>query len=116
VRDPLISGLRIYRPGVGSHDTGPTTDIDSANGSLRAGLGPPGGEPAGSGLHGSMPRYDGSAGRAGPAGPCHKPDRAVRVESGSVAGSPFRQSGGDGRARPAGTYQVGSKAGPDRME
>jgi hypothetical protein len=45
---------------------GPTTDIDSANGSPRAGLGPPGGGPAGAGLHGSTPRYDGSVRQVGP--------------------------------------------------
>jgi hypothetical protein len=38
------------------------------------------------------------AGRATKCGP----DRAIRVESGSVAGRPPRQSGGAGRARPAG--------------
>jgi hypothetical protein len=48
---------------------GLTTITDSANGSPRADLGHRICEPAGSGLHGSTPRYDNSAGRAGQVGP-----------------------------------------------
>jgi hypothetical protein len=51
--------LAVRSPGQARQDR-----IDAANGYPRA----PGCEPAGSGLHGSTPRCDGSVGRAGPFG------------------------------------------------
>jgi hypothetical protein len=73
---------------------GSSPPIQKNSGSLSAVAAVPAG-PARSRLHGSTPRHDGSVRRAGP-------DRAIYVESGSVAGRPPRCSGRRGRASAAG--------------